>query len=52
MITSKGADVERLLIPGQVYVQGDVHQRNDLFKATKPPVAPPPGAAPSLRLRL
>jgi hypothetical protein len=52
MITSKGADVERLLIPGEAYVQGDIHQRSEQFKATKPPVAPPPGAAPSRRLRL
>jgi hypothetical protein len=29
MITSKGADVERLLIPGRIYTQGDIHATAD-----------------------
>jgi hypothetical protein len=52
MITSKGAEVERLLIPGQIYMQGDVHTRSEQFNATRPPWAPPPVAVQSRRLRL
>jgi hypothetical protein len=52
MITSKGADVERLLIPGEAYNQGDVHARSDEFRVTAPPTGAPQASQAAAARRL